>query len=91
MHRSLAMQIEHWASLGRAMENTGIGLEAIRAIAGGEQGQDPILRQFKQAYQEAGRMDVLEGRARAGDLHLVPRSAVRRAKVTHKKNVSFRD
>lgn len=91
MHRSLAMQIEHWASLGRALENTGIGLEAIRTIAGGEGDQDRILRRFKQAYQEAGRIDVLEGRARAGDLHLIPRAAARRAKVTHKKNVSFRE
>ncbi len=91
MHRSLAMQVEHWASLGRALENTGIGLEAIRAIAGGAPGQDPVLRRFKQAYQEAGRMDVREGRARASDLHLVPRSTARRAKVTHKANVNFRD
>lgn len=91
MHRSLAMQIEHWASLGRALENSGIGLAAIRAVAGGEEAQDRILRQFKQAAQEAGRADVREGRARAGDLHLIPRGTARRATVTHKKSVSFHD
>lgn len=91
MHRSLAMQVEHWASLGRALENTGIGLETIRAIAGGKEGRDSVLRQAKQSYQEAGRLEVIEGRARASDLHLIPRSVARRATVLHKRNVSFRD
>lgn len=91
MHRSLAMQVEHWASLGRALENSGIGLETIRAMAGGEEGQDRILRRFKQAAQETGRADVRAGRARAGDLHLIPRSTARRATVSHKKSVSFHD
>jgi hypothetical protein len=91
MHRSLAMQVEHWASLGQALENTGIGLETIRAVAGGKEGRDSILRQIKQSYQEAGRLEVIEGRARASDLHLIPRNVARRATVIHKKNVSFRD
>ncbi|MFO1014923.1 MAG: hypothetical protein U1E50_14285 [Caulobacteraceae bacterium] len=38
LNRSLASQIEHWAKLGRAFENTpGVGIDRVRAALEGKQ------------------------------------------------------
>jgi len=81
MHRSIAAQVEHWAGLGRALESAGLTVDAIRsALRAGDERPDPWLSIAKRAYQEQSREAVRAG-LRAEALHLVPKSALRRARV----------
>ena len=81
MHRSIAAQIEHWADLGRALESTGLTVDAIRsALQAGSERPDPWLSVAKRAYQEQSRQSVRGGR-RPRALHLVSKSVLSRARV----------
>lgn len=51
LHRSVAAQIEHWATLGRAMEQTpGVTLDKVRAALLGHFSVDDLNEQEQDAF-----------------------------------------
>jgi hypothetical protein len=68
MHRSLAQQLEHWASLGQALE--------LQADSG------TILRTSLANLHAVDRHRVRNGRLSARDLHMIPARIAREASLT---------
>ncbi|MGZ3238867.1 MAG: TA system antitoxin ParD family protein [Burkholderiaceae bacterium] len=94
LHRSLAQQVEHWAEVGRALETTGLDVNAIKSLLGINQGTleygDFWMAQFKLPYQEATKEAVTSGRLAPESLRLVGQESATKAKVTYRE-VNFDD
>jgi hypothetical protein len=87
LHRSIAGQIEHWARLGRAVENTeGFSLDRVRrALAGelkietlGDDEQDAFFADLGGAF-EAPSPELEAGYARLGERGRTARARRREA------------
>ena len=69
MNRSLAQQLEHWAKTGMAFERSGANLDDIRSAA-------VAFRHTRDA------LDVKQGRRASHSLAVIPKAAIRRARLT---------
>lgn len=87
-HRSLAGQIEHWATLGRALETAdGVSLERVReALAGRlkfedlpEAEQDAVFANLAEAFDHPS-AELKAGYATLGDARKSARRAAGRAR-----------
>ena len=101
MHRSIAMQIEHWCALGRALEASGMNVgELKRALQGARTTHPPPRAAHtapearmwaeKRQRQRRDRAAIASGEATAESMHLIPPKLAR--KTTGKfKDVTFDD
>jgi hypothetical protein len=67
MHRSLAQQLEHWAALGSALEDSG--------------DTNAVLQASIAHLHEVDRQRVRNGTLAPRDLHMIPADVARRASV----------
>jgi len=101
MHRSIALQIEHWCALGRALEASGMSVgELKRALQGARTGEQapraartaPEARLWaeKRQRQRRDRAALARGEATPESMHLIPPRLAR--KTTGRfKDVTFDD
>ncbi len=83
MRRSVASQIEYWATLGQALERAGISTEDSRVLIAREESPTYVVRALSSAAQTDGlsaELDALHGHivalAQSGALAARARSAV---------------
>ena len=101
MHRSIAMQVEHWCALGRALEASGIGVDELKRTLQGPQAKArasstartaPEARMWaeKRQRQRRDRAALARGEATPESMYLIPPKIAR--KTTGRfKNVTFDD
>ena len=87
LHRSLAQQVEHWADVGRALEESRLDVAALKTLMGISKSasgyQDGWMDQFKRSYQDATKDAVRAGRLSPDSLRFVGQSQAAAAKVTY--------
>ena len=101
MHRSIAMQIEHWCALGKALEASGMSVDELKRSLQGPRAKEPAPRAARTApearmwaekrqRQRRDRAALASGEATPESMHLIPPDIAR--KTTGKfKNVTFDD
>ena len=68
MRRSVASQIEYWATLGQIVEHTGLSVQEARAaIEQYEARHTPGGRSHRQCHHDSGSSPARLGATRAGD------------------------
>lgn len=101
MHRSIAMQIEHWCALGCALEASGMSVpELKRALQGPRSGGEPPraarhapearLWAEKRRRQRRDRAAIERGEATPASMYLIPAKLARKA-IVRFKDVNFDD
>lgn len=101
MHRSIAMQIEHWCALGRTLEASGMSVSELKRTLQGPQQKQPTPRAArtvpearmwaeKRQRQRRDRAALSSGEATPESMYLIPPKIAR--KTTGRfKNVTFDD
>lgn len=104
MHRSIAMQIEHWCALGRALEASGMSVDALKRSLQGPRAKErdprakaqvrtvPEARLWaeKRQRQRHDRAAIERGEATPESMYLIPPSIA--SKTTGRfKDVRFDD
>ena len=105
MHRSIAMQIEHWCALGRALAASGMSMGDLKRVLQGQHAKAQAPRPKSQAARTApearmwaekrqrqrrDRAAVASGAATAESMQLIPPRLARTA-VVRFKDVEFDD
>ena len=101
MHRSIAMQIEHWCALGRALEASGMSIRELkRALQGAPAAQTapraartaPEAKMWaeKRQRQRRDRAALARGDATPESMYLIP-PRIARQTTGNFKDVSFDD
>ena len=101
MHRSIAMQIEHWCALGKALEASGMSVDQLKRTLQGPRAQDPAPRAARTApearmwaekrqRQRRDRAALARGDATPESMHLIPPRLARTA-IVRFKDVDFDD
>ncbi len=99
MHRSIAMQIEHWCALGRALEASGMSVGELKSTlqeplkrkpAPGAARTAPEARMWaeKRQRQRRDRAAIAHGEVRPESMYLIPPSLARKA-IVRFKDVDF--
>jgi len=85
LHRSIPLQIEHWADIGRALEASGIDVADIKEIlTARKRGGDLIMALVKRDVQERSREQVRGGEKKQRDLFLISKSKAKKAVIHYK-------
>lgn len=105
MHRSIAMQIEHWCALGKALAASGMSVEELKRTLRGQgmkatsRGRTPLparsapearLWAGKRQRQRRDRAAVASGKATVESMHLIP-PRLARLTTGRFKDVKFDD
>lgn len=79
--RSTAQQVEHWARLGRALEEQGLTAgAAIKLLTAPVESEDALWKR-KRRLQQRDLALVASGRAKQADMHLFSPDLARRVKI----------
>lgn len=101
MHRSIAMQIEHWCALGRALEASGLSVGELKRTLHGTRAKvqapstartAPEARMWaeKRQRQRRDRAALARGEATPESMYLIPPKLARTA-IVRFKDVDFDD
>ena len=101
MHRSIAMQIEHWCALGRALEASGMSAGELKRTLQGPRSRRPApsaartapearMWAEKRQRQRRDRAALASGEATPESMYLIPPKLARTA-IVRFKDVNFDD
>lgn len=101
MHRSIAMQIEHWCALGRALETSGVSVGELKRALQGPRAKElapraartaPEARLWaeKRQRQRRDRAALARGEAPQESMYLIPPRLARTA-IVRFRDVNFDD
>lgn len=101
MHRSIAMQIEHWCALGKALEASGMSVDELKRSLQGMRAKElasraartaPEARMWalKRQRQRRDRAAIASGKATPESMYLIPPRLARTA-IVRFKDVDFDD
>ena len=79
--RSTAQQVEHWARLGRALEEQGLTAGAAIKLLTASVESEEVLWNRKRRLQKRDLALVASGRAKQSDMHLFSPELARRVKI----------
>ena len=81
LDRSTAQQVEHWARLGRALEEQGLTVGAAIQLLSAPVESEEALWKRKRRLQNRDLALVESGRARQSDMHLFSPGMAQRVKI----------
>jgi hypothetical protein len=101
MHRSIAMQIEHWCALGRSLEASGMSVGELKRSLQGPRAKEQAPRAVRTApearlwaekrqRQRRDRAALKRGEATPESMYLIPPRLARTA-IVRFKDVNFDD